>query len=144
MKKLFPKKKCIFRVSNLYGNELKKGTVLSDGLKNLLSEYPQILKNPTESLDFIHIQNLLEVIEKSISKKITGLYNCASSENISLIDIINLMSSCLNIDINLVKNNNLHFTQYDNFKVKNEFQISKFKKILEELPALVYKWKEQL
>ncbi|MDB4184315.1 NAD(P)-dependent oxidoreductase [Alphaproteobacteria bacterium] len=126
------RKKTILRLSNVYGNKLKKNTFLHK--LNRLKTKKEILQisNENHLRDFIHLNDILSCIIKIIKYKPNLTLNLASGKSITTNDLIILMS-----------NNNSNIMKYlklikfkKNTDTSLKVDINKTKKILRWSPLI--------
>ncbi len=86
----------IARLSKIYGTEKGDGTYLDDMIERL--KRGEILKQATDQkITPTHIDDLINVLDISVQKKLRGLYHMAASEIYSRYDLAVLVKSQLGI-----------------------------------------------
>ncbi len=98
----------IFRVTNIWGGIVEKNRVngLVDKLLTLIDtdEVVEIYANLKTTVDIIHVDDIVKLILKAVSRKITEKNEIflVGAQNISIYDIINIVSmrGTLNLKIN--------------------------------------------
>ncbi|MTT30905.1 NAD-dependent epimerase/dehydratase family protein [Terrilactibacillus sp. BCM23-1] len=86
----------IFRIFSAYGEGLKK-QVVYDLCQKLTSQDKviEVYGNGSESRDFIHVSDICRAIELVIKKEITGTFNLATSEEVSISTLVTLLKTYL-------------------------------------------------
>jgi radical SAM protein with 4Fe4S-binding SPASM domain len=135
----------IFRLNGIWGygdhNKSTINKILNYGLKNRIIN---IFGDGSNKRDFIHINDLNNLIEKSIKNNIFGLYNISKGKSHSIIDIVNKIKefSDSNIEIVYKENNNndngrVKNLIFNNSKLKNSFNNYEFSDIFDELKKYI-------
>jgi UDP-glucose 4-epimerase len=96
----------ILRVSSLYGNGIKKQFIY-DSLEKLYSNNNVFYGTGNEIRDFIHINDVINLIFQIIKKNFTGLriINCGSAKGYRIKNILKYIILKTNISINPIFNN---------------------------------------
>lgn len=85
----------VLRLSNLFGGYFRyRGTITEDILAQCQSKYVQALslRNYDAILDFIHVDSVVQIILKSLSTRSQGIFNVASGQSVSLLQLLDLAS----------------------------------------------------
>jgi UDP-glucose 4-epimerase len=114
----------IFRVTNVYGGEPTPNRV--NGLidKLIVSDNITITSNIEESIDFIHMDDLISLLLKSIQTKLSGynLFLVGSSNSISIQELIKKILLYVSPTITYKnENSKLSYIKIDTTKVKKYF-----------------------
>jgi nucleoside-diphosphate-sugar epimerase len=79
----------IFRIFNVYGGDLNNKYYISNIIKKFSSNSKKMdIKYYENVRDYIHINDLSNLIYKSINKKIVGIFEVASGKNISVKNLV--------------------------------------------------------
>ena len=84
-------KATVLRLSNVYGPQLVKGTVISDINDQLIQSGDIRIKNHDSIRDFLHIEDLCKAVEILIDQPQSGLFNLGSGEGTSVYQIAKKM-----------------------------------------------------
>ena len=134
----------VVRVSNLFGNNFTKQIYLLPTLiRNSINDKKiNILINKRSSKDYIHINEVFEVLFKIIKKGKYRLYNIASGKNIELSKISQKIKKITNCKINFKNQNKLIKEPIiDIGRIKKEFNFKPKKDLIKSLDQLIINYK---
>jgi UDP-glucose 4-epimerase len=134
----------ILRISNLYGlllpEDRKQGLIGVAFNKIISNKKVQIFGNPNNVRDYVHIKDVSVAFEKAIvQKKGFSLFNIASGESYSVVEVIDLIKEITNIDIKIEY---IDIDDSDNLVRDVSLDISNANKNLDWRP--IYKLKDGL
>lgn len=87
----------IARISKIFGLVPKDGTILTTWKEQLLED-KNIQAAYDQIFSFTYIQDLVGVLNSAIEKRLTGIYNVASPESFSRLDLAKMLKSRLKIE----------------------------------------------
>ncbi len=101
---LYNLKFIILRLSNVYGNGMKKGYAIYDIVNNAKIDKPIFLNQPDVKRDFIYINDVLQAFLKSIEydKKIFDIFNICLGKSYSLNEVVDITSKLLNKKLDVI------------------------------------------
>lgn len=132
----------IIRVSNIYGYSPKSPLVFPMFVKNAINKKKIFISiNKNSSKDFIHIDDVVKMIIKIITKSKSNIYNLASGKNIKLITLAKAIQKKIGSKI-ILKNQSKKIIEpkININKIKKEFNF-KPKKLLDDLEKVINKYK---
>ena len=88
-RKFKSKKSTILRLTNVYGSNLKDKTLFFDIL-NQINKKNIFLKNASDKIDLIWIDDLLNLLFKVVKKKKWGVYDVGYGKQFSVLEIVKL------------------------------------------------------
>lgn len=119
---------CILRLGHIYGvgeYEYKKLIPIFIG-QALRNEPINIFSDGQEKRSFLDVENCAEVIWKSAHDESTGIYNVASGNPVSVLDVAKIIKSLAKSESEIKVLNKVTNTRdcvFDNKKLKDQFQI---------------------
>jgi len=125
-------KYCILRIFNVYGGNIKNRYYISFIVNQFYKKKNLFIKFKNNYRDYIHVNDLCNLIYKVIIKNKTGIYEAGSGKNISIKKLVLLIKNIYfsNRTINFVKP----------YKTKNNFySLSKIKKTMK-----TFHWKPRV
>ena len=134
----------IIRVSNILGYSPKSPLVFPMFVKNaIFKKQITISINKNSSKDFVHIDDVVQLIIKIIKKGKSNIYNLASGKNIELITLANMIKSKIKCKI-ILKNQSIKIIEpkINITKIRNEFNF-KPKKIFFDFDDILKKYKNK-
>ena len=132
----------IVRVSNIYGYSPKSPLVFPMFVKDAIKKKKIFISiNKNSSKDFIHIEDVVEMIIKIILNGKSNIYNLASGKNIKLITLAKEIQRKTDSKI-ILKNQSLKIIEpkINIRKIQHEFNF-KPKKLLNDLDDLMIQYK---
>lgn len=131
------------RLSAIFGEDMKWGGIMCSIIdKAINSETLNITNGDLVSFDFLHVNNVCEMIEKVIHNPSNEIINIASGNEIFLKDLAEKTYSYLNVDLNLINNTttkgiNKNRAVVNINKIKNLFDENYSINFLEQLNKLI-------
>jgi len=119
-------KYCILRLFNVYGKNQPENFFIPDMKRKIKNK--EIIQLNKSVRDFIHVKDVIKIIEFFIKKKLYGEFNIGSGQGIFLTSIIKMISSKVKIKI-INKSDKLIANIGKLRKVGYRFKINKIKKI---------------
>jgi UDP-glucose 4-epimerase len=126
----------ILRISNIYGpgQDTTKGLgLINTLLENHLSNRSSSIYGLGENIrNYIFLDDVIDVLFCSLSSTIkqSGIYNVSSDENYTINEVINIIETSLNIDLNISylpkRDSDNPFICISNKKIKRKFPIINF------------------
>ena len=80
----------VARLSNVYGNGMSAGNVMSDIFDQIYSDGPVILKDMKPIRDFVWVDDVVDALKKMILTKKSGVFNVGSGVGTSVFDVAQL------------------------------------------------------
>ena len=90
-------KSAILRITNVYGPNFNKNTLLYDILSNVKKKNNIVIKNKFEYIDILNIEDLNKLIFKLVKKKLSGIFNVASGKTIKIEHFIHIILDILKL-----------------------------------------------
>lgn len=126
----------ILRISNIYGpgQDTTKGLgLINTLLENHLSNRSSSIYGLGENIrNYIFLDDVIDVLFCSLSSTIkqSGIYNVSSDENYTINEVINIIETSLNIDLNISylpkRDSDNPFICISNKKIKRKFPVINF------------------
>jgi len=125
-------KYCILRIFNVYGGDIKNRYYISFIVNQFYKKKNLVLKFKNNYRDYIHVNDLCNLIYKVIIKNKTGIYEAGSGQSISIQKLVFLIKNIYS------KYRTINFVKP--YKTKNNFySLSKIKKTMK-----TFDWKPKV
>ncbi|MDH3638401.1 MAG: NAD-dependent epimerase/dehydratase family protein [Gammaproteobacteria bacterium] len=88
------------RFSNLYGpHSRNKGSVVARFIKDILNKGEvTVYGDGSQTRDFLHVEDLVDGIDKAIDKRVSGVFQLGQGEPNSVNDVIEIARSVVDVD----------------------------------------------
>lgn len=138
------KNSCVFRLSNVYGNDFKSENFLTSLIKEALETNQIILNTSLDSeKDYISIDSVTETIINFLEVKYTGLYNLASGKNKTNKEIVDKIKELTNC--NIIVSNNAISIKFPEINIDKLLKTNVYKTedLLENISHIINSFKEK-
>jgi nucleoside-diphosphate-sugar epimerase len=120
---------CVLRIFNVYGGDTKNRYYISFIINQFLKKKTLNIKFKNNYRDYIHINDLCNLICKVITKNKTGVYEAGSGQSISIQKLVILIKDTYfkRININFIRPYKSVKNSYSSSKIKRTEQIFNWK-----------------
>ena len=110
------------RIPWLYGPFEKKQRLIPKLIYCLKNKKKIMIQNPNNSINILHVEDIVNVIYLLLFSKINGVFNLVNSKTNKIIDVVSLLIKIMKKKNNIVSyndsNNNLLNFKTENKKIK--------------------------